>query len=83
MLFLNFQINPLQKVPALAVKDTIICDSHAIAIYLCQLANDCHLYPVEPIERAKINQLLFFNSSTLFRIDSKLMVSICYILIKL
>ncbi|CAH0724143.1 unnamed protein product, partial [Brenthis ino] len=66
-------INPLQKVPAMVTNDTNVCDSHAIAIYFCQLVNDYSLYPEDRVQRAKINQILFFNSSTLFRIDSELM----------
>ncbi|XP_045452597.1 glutathione S-transferase 1-like [Melitaea cinxia] len=64
------KINPLQKVPALQVGDTKILDSHAIALYLCQIAKEQNLYPENPIMRAKVNQMLFFNSGTLFRIDS-------------
>ncbi|XP_069361330.1 glutathione S-transferase E14-like isoform X1 [Maniola hyperantus] len=66
------KINPLQKVPAMVVGDVTICDSHAIASYFCQIGNDTRLYPDEPLLRAKINQMLFFNSSTLFRIDSEI-----------
>lgn len=58
----------------MVTNDTNICDSHAIAIYFCQLANDYSLYPEDRVQKAKINQILFFNSSTLFRIDSELMV---------
>ncbi|XP_052743650.1 glutathione S-transferase E14 isoform X2 [Bicyclus anynana] len=67
------KINPLQKVPVLMVGDISICDSHAIAIYLCHICNGSSLYPNEPLLRAKINQMLFFNSSTLFRIDSEIL----------
>ncbi|XP_046970298.1 glutathione S-transferase E14-like [Vanessa cardui] len=67
------EINPLQKVPALQVGDLKILDSHAIALYLCQIADDKDLYPQDPALRAKVNQMLFFNSSTLFRIDSYIM----------
>nr|XP_026492644.1 glutathione S-transferase E14-like [Vanessa tameamea] len=67
------EINPLQKVPAMQVGDLKIVDSHAIALYLCQVAGDKYLYPQDPALRAKVNQMLFFNSSTLFRIDSYIM----------
>ncbi|XP_050352192.1 glutathione S-transferase E14-like [Nymphalis io] len=67
------EINPLQKVPAMQVGDLKIIDSHAIALYLCQVVNDENLYPQDPAIRAKVNQMLFFNSSTLFRIDSFIM----------
>ncbi|XP_045778002.1 glutathione S-transferase E14-like isoform X3 [Maniola jurtina] len=71
------KINPLQKVPAMVVGDITICDSHAIATYLCQIGNDTRLYPDESLLRAKINQILFFNSSTLFRIDSEIFMHLC------
>lgn len=57
------------------VGDTKILDSHAIALYLCQIAKQQILYPENPIMRAKVNQMLFFNSGTLFRIDNYILVS--------
>ncbi|CAH2240912.1 jg9647 [Pararge aegeria aegeria] len=67
------KINPLQKVPAMVLGDVTICDSHAIAVYLCQYGNGSSIYPEEPLLRAKINEILFFNSSTLFRLDSEIL----------
>ncbi|XP_026739293.1 glutathione S-transferase E14-like [Trichoplusia ni] len=64
------KINPLQKIPALAVNDDVICDSHAIALYLCRSAEDYDLYPDDASLKAKIDELMFFNSSVLFPIDS-------------
>ncbi|XP_072942791.1 glutathione S-transferase 1-like isoform X1 [Epargyreus clarus] len=63
-------INPLQKVPALLVQNQVICDSHAICLYLCKLSGDEKLYPSEISIRARIDEMLFFNSGTLFPIDS-------------
>ncbi|XP_047996845.1 glutathione S-transferase E14-like isoform X2 [Leguminivora glycinivorella] len=64
------KINPLQKVPALKVGDEVICDSHAIALYLCRIGDGQRLYPEDPVVRAKVDQTMFFNSGTLFPIDS-------------
>ncbi|XP_061720705.1 glutathione S-transferase E14-like isoform X2 [Cydia pomonella] len=64
------KINQLEKVPALQVGDEVICDSHAIALYLCRTGDGQRLYPKNPITRAKVDQTLFFNASTLFPIDS-------------
>ncbi|KAJ0174367.1 hypothetical protein K1T71_010513 [Dendrolimus kikuchii] len=66
------KINPLQKVPALAVGGETICDSHAITMYLCQESEDQNLYPEDAMLRAKINEMIFFNSGTLFTIDSSI-----------
>lgn len=72
--WLIFQINPLEKVPVLIDGRTTICDSHAISIYLCQKSGDQHLYPDDAKIKAKINEMIFFNSGTLFTIDSALYV---------
>ncbi|XP_045486863.1 glutathione S-transferase E14-like isoform X2 [Pieris rapae] len=70
------KINNLQKVPTLIVEDNAIIDSHAAAIYLCQQVTNQELYPKDNIfTQAKVNELLFFNSGTLFRLDSEIMSS--------
>lgn len=63
------------KVPALSVNNHIIRDSHAIATYLCERYGDQQLYPSNPLERSKVNEMLFFNNGTLFTIDSNVFVS--------
>lgn len=69
------QINPLQKVPALAVNENIIIrDSHAIAIYLCQQSNNQDLYPKDSLAKVKVDEMLFFNACELFPIDSAIIV---------
>ncbi|XP_032519766.2 glutathione S-transferase E14-like isoform X2 [Danaus plexippus] len=69
------KINPLQKVPAMVTESSTICDSHAISLYLCEVAglHGLQLYPADIRTRSVINELLFFNSSTLFRLDSEIM----------
>ncbi|CAH0401107.1 unnamed protein product [Chilo suppressalis] len=64
------KINRLQKVPALAVGDEVICDSHAIALYLCHQSGSQDLYPEDSLLRARVDQMMFFNSGSLFPVDS-------------
>ncbi|XP_060805658.1 glutathione S-transferase 1-like, partial [Amyelois transitella] len=64
------KINPLQKVPALSVGNHIINDSHAIALYMCRKSRNYALYPYSNTAKSRIDQMLFFNSGTLFPIDS-------------
>ncbi|XP_045502067.1 glutathione S-transferase E14-like [Colias croceus] len=71
-----YKINPLQKVPALVIGDKTILDSHAAAIYLCQKTSAQDLYPIDPLERAKVNEMLFYNSGRLFPLDSEIIS--CY-----
>ncbi|KAJ2948768.1 hypothetical protein O0L34_g8027 [Tuta absoluta] len=63
------KINPLQKVPALAVRNEVIRDSHAISLYLCNISKNRELYPDDNLIKAKINEMLFFNADLLFAID--------------
>ncbi|XP_030030115.2 glutathione S-transferase 1-like isoform X1 [Manduca sexta] len=64
------KINPLQKVPALSVDGEIICDSHAIALYLCRLSKYQKLYPSDDLMKAAVDRMLYFNATNLFPIDS-------------
>ncbi|KAM3959420.1 glutathione S-transferase E14 [Aphomia sociella] len=64
------KINPLQKVPVLAAENDIICDSHAIVLYLCRKSRNEKLYPKNHSTKAQIDQMLFFNSSQLFVVNS-------------
>ncbi|KAI5636533.1 glutathione S-transferase 1-like isoform X1 [Phthorimaea operculella] len=63
------KINPLQKVPALAVGNDVIRDSHAISLYLCNMSENRELYPDDCLIKAKVNEMLFFNADVLFPID--------------
>ncbi|CAH2041965.1 unnamed protein product, partial [Iphiclides podalirius] len=67
------RINPLQKVPALVSGADNICDSHVISLYLCRKWDHFNvLYPKDALAKAKVDEMLFFNSSTLFPIDSEI-----------
>lgn len=62
------KINPIAKVPFIIDGHLRLADSHAISAYLCNkyLAANNTLYPHDPVARARIDQLLHYNSSTLF-----------------
>ncbi|XP_063830472.1 glutathione S-transferase E14-like isoform X1 [Ostrinia nubilalis] len=64
------KINPLHKVPALDTGKQVICDSHAIALHLCRQSKHQDLYPEDNFTRARVDQMLFFNSGLLFPADS-------------
>ncbi|CAK1584100.1 unnamed protein product [Parnassius mnemosyne] len=67
------KINPLQKVPALVIGNRSICDSHVISLYFCRNWDKNNtLYPKDALTSAKVDEILFFNSSTLFPIDSEI-----------
>lgn len=71
-----FQINPLQKVPALVIGDEVISDSHAIALYLCQRNENQNVYPEDDIIlKARVDEMLFYNATTLFPVNSAIYVS--------
>ncbi|KAJ8971673.1 hypothetical protein NQ317_011903 [Molorchus minor] len=60
-------INPLHTIPVLDDNGFLLGDSHAIMIYLIETyGNDCSLYPDDVKKRARINQMLHFDSGTIF-----------------
>nr|NP_001299034.1 glutathione S-transferase 1-1 [Papilio xuthus]BAM18515.1 glutathionetransferase [Papilio xuthus] len=64
-------INPLQKVPCLMTHAEVLVDSHAIALYLCRRWDTEHvLYPPGDLAQAHCDEILFYNATTLFPIDS-------------
>lgn len=58
-------INAAGTVPMLMDGDLKVFDSSAIAIYLVEnYAKDDSLYPKDPVQRVKVNEKLFYVSST-------------------
>ncbi|XP_077286500.1 glutathione S-transferase 1-like isoform X2 [Arctopsyche grandis] len=70
------KINPLHTVPTLVDGELNITDSHAICTYLANAyASDSTLYPQNPKDRAKVDMLLYFNSSIFFPRESAIFQS--------
>lgn len=57
------------------IDDQVLCDSHAIALYLCN-QGDNNLYPADNMIKARVDEMLFINASALFQVDSRIFVSI-------
>ncbi|KAG5682605.1 hypothetical protein PVAND_011948 [Polypedilum vanderplanki] len=72
------KINPSQTVPSLVDDDFIVCDSHAICLYLIEkYAKNDKLYPKDDIAlRTKINDRLFFDASFLFPRGYNIMIPV-------
>ncbi|XP_052865389.1 glutathione S-transferase 1-like [Anopheles cruzii] len=63
------KLNPQHTIPVIADGGIVLRDSHAIIIYLVQKygkKEHSHLYPEDPVTRAKINAALHFDSGVLF-----------------
>ncbi|XP_050502611.1 glutathione S-transferase 1-like isoform X2 [Diabrotica virgifera virgifera] len=61
------KINPLHTVPTLQDGDFVVCDSHAVNIYLIEKYHpETDLYPKCNQARATIHQRLFFDAGILF-----------------
>ncbi|XP_014095028.1 glutathione S-transferase 1 [Bactrocera oleae] len=60
-------INPHGTVPTLVDDGEILTDSHAITTYLVdKYGTDNSLYPKDLIQRAKVNQVLFYEATVVF-----------------
>ena len=51
-------LNPVGGIPALVDGEFVLAESHAILRYLCAREGRDDLYPVEPHERARVDELL-------------------------
>ena len=54
-------VNPRGTIPAIDDDGTVLWESHAILIYLCEKHGWHDLWPSEPEQRAKVNQYLHFH----------------------
>lgn len=60
-------INPHGTVPTLVDDGAILTDSHAINTYLVdKYGTDDSLYPKDLVQRAKVNQFLFYEATVVF-----------------
>ena len=54
-------MNPRGTIPAIDDDGTVLWESHAILIYVCEKHGWHDLWPSEPEQRAKVNQYLHFH----------------------
>lgn len=63
------KMNPSKKIPFIIDGDVKIGESRAIAAYICNkyLPDNNTLYPRDPQKRAKVDELLWFEGTSLFQ----------------
>lgn len=68
-------LNPLHKVPFIVDGSLKLGESRAIMMYLVNKfkPDDEHLYPKDPERRALVDELLFYETGTLFAAQGKLL----------
>lgn len=69
------KLNPLHKVPFVVDGDLKINESRAISKYLIEkyIPGESALYPKDPVERARIDEVLFIDNGTLTTATYKLL----------
>lgn len=61
------KLNPIHQVPVLVDGDFVLPESRAIMTYLVNSKRPgCSLYPTDPIKRAVIDHLLYFDATVVF-----------------
>ena len=59
------QINPKGRVPALAVEGGILTETGALLEYVADMAPDAGLRPQEPVQLARMREVMFYLASTM------------------
>ena len=71
------QLNPQHNVPVLVDGDLVLNESRAICVYIAQKYDKTgKLYPSDIKTQARVNQMLNFDSGTLFHRFIQVFVSI-------
>ncbi len=59
------QINPKGRVPALAVEGGILTETGALLDYIADLAPNAGLRPEDPLQRARMREVMYYLASTM------------------
>ena len=74
------KLNPLHQVPVLVDGDFVVTESRAIMAYLVNSRKpDSDLYPIEPKQRALIDQRLYFDAINFFELAAGILVELMMI----
>lgn len=61
------KLNPAHTIPVFEDNGVVITDSHAIIAYIVdKYGKDDTLYPKDIVQRAKVNEKMFFDTGFLF-----------------
>jgi glutathione S-transferase len=71
------KVNPKQTLPCLVDGSFVLTESHAIAGYLAGQHGKVGevLYPTDPMDRARVDEVMYFDATTISRRYQELMVS--------
>ena len=71
-----FQINPQHNIPAIVDGDLTLNDGHAIVAYLANAyAPNNAIYPSDPRVRAKVDQMMYFDTNLFYKTFGEIVVS--------
>jgi len=73
------KINPQHNIPALVDGDLTLNESHAIAAYLAnKYSADNTIYPTDPTIRAKVDQMMYFDTNLLSKTFGEIVYRLLY-----
>jgi len=73
------KINPQHNIPAIVDGDLTLNESHAIAAYLAnKYSNNNGIYPEDPVIRAKVDQMMYFDTNLLSKTFGEIVYRLLY-----
>ena len=70
------QINPQHNIPAIVDGELTLNESHAIVAYLANAyAPKTSIYPTDPKIRAKVDQMMYFDTNIFYKTFGEIVVS--------
>lgn len=69
------KLNPRHQVPVLVDDDFVLTESRAILSYMVNKFQPGELYPLDPKQRAIVDERLYFDATALFESGARIIVS--------